>query len=88
MQLALGTVPPLEIMQEIMWELFELNFHFEFMALDKCIHRENTDEDRQLALGKCLPSGASSLLIVKLEDTNKGLAAPLMADQLPFILVL
>lgn len=88
-QLPIGTVPPLEIAREIMWELFELNFHFELVALDERMHvASNTAEDHQIGLGKCFPSSDSSLLVVKLEDANQGLAAPLMSDKLPFILAL
>lgn len=89
-QLVVGTMPPLDIAKEILQELFELNFCFEFVALDEqmCITLNGTNEDHQVTLGKCFPSSNSFLLVVRLEDANKGLAAPLKANQLPFILAL
>jgi hypothetical protein len=31
-------VPPVQVAQEILWEIYELNFRFEFKALDRRAH--------------------------------------------------
>ncbi|KAF8240609.1 hypothetical protein L208DRAFT_1180050, partial [Tricholoma matsutake] len=58
---------------EILWELAELSFRFELLALDAQV-TTNTSDDRQELIRACFPGGASALLLVAdLGATNHGL---------------
>ncbi|KAF8971706.1 hypothetical protein BDZ97DRAFT_1752973 [Flammula alnicola] len=73
----LGSVPPVAIAQEILWELCELNFRFELLALDRRANVPTTDTDDtprgQLVLS-CFP-GQCSLAIVHVGSAREGLGA-------------
>lgn len=61
--------------EEILWELAELNFRFELMALDS---RASTNKvDRQKLVSACFPRppAGASLVVVDLSVANHGLAS-------------
>jgi hypothetical protein len=60
--------------EEILWELSELNFRFELLALDSRA-TATTDKDRQELVSACFPGSTSrSLLVADLGTANHGLA--------------
>lgn len=80
--------PDEAVSQEILWELYELNFRFEFLALDQ-FTRDPTlsTEDREDLLLACFPGSVGrSLLIAELPLADRGFAAECWRDRAPFIL--
>jgi hypothetical protein len=73
--------------QKTLWELTELNFRFELLALDKrasSAHRN--EDDRQAMILKCF--AAPSLLAVDSKDGNAGLQSVQWSARLPFLIAL
>jgi hypothetical protein len=60
-----------DVHEEILWELAELNFRFELLALDARV-TTSTIGDRQELLRACFPGGVS-LLVADLGAANDGL---------------
>lgn len=91
-QLPIGLLPPQRIGQEILWELFELNFRFEFMALDRRAHQyrhpcTKNDIPREDLLLRCFPGDITgSIIVARREFAQQGLAASNWKDRAPFIL--
>ncbi|KAI6041024.1 hypothetical protein EDC04DRAFT_2566219 [Pisolithus marmoratus] len=84
--------PPLWLIHSILWELYELNFHYELYALDQVIvpHLWTTDQaqlDRQGLLYSIFP-GESGLLMwserLPQEPRELGLCASSMSIALPY----
>lgn len=75
--------------EEIIWELAELNFRFELLALDA---RATTDSpsSRQGLVSACFPrpSSGASLLVADLNGANQGLASSLWEDRRDHVLAL
>lgn len=87
-QISAEVLPTEAITQEILWELSELNFRFELLALDQ---RASTviDEDyatRQDKVLACFP--AFSLLVADTKDATRGLAAEAWTDRAPFLIAM
>lgn len=64
--------------EEILWELAELNFRFELLALDARATGRRPGPDRQQLITSCFPGGergVGSLLIADLGAANHGLAS-------------
>lgn len=71
--------------EEILWELAELNFRFELMALDS---RASTSKvDRQRLISACFPRAVAgaSLITVDLSVANHGLASPDAEERKEFL---
>ena len=72
--LSLTSVPPVQIVQEILWELYELNFWFEFMALERRAHVPPEGSDgpphEPLVLA-CF--GGTSLAVTPIHSVREGL---------------
>lgn len=82
------TLPSTGVSQEILWELYELNFRFEFLALDRRAQVvEDTSPDHQGLLMSCFPSDGP-LMVVDIDMANKGLAAPSLSDRAPYIVAM
>jgi hypothetical protein len=81
------TVPVGEA-QKTLWELTELNFRFELLALDtyagSSSHRD--EHERQAMVLKCF--NVPSLVVVDVQRPNTGLQAHDWQDRLPFLLAL
>ena len=74
-------------MQQLLWELTELNFRFELLALDKRASSCNRDEDEQQAMVlKCFPD--NDLLLVNPGLVNVGLQSLDCQVRLPYLLAL
>ena len=84
-----GVLPPKDVVRQILWELYELNFAQEFVSLDlrACAQLDLTDADqryaRQSSISKCFPSNA--LNFAPLPNTNCGLAADTIQDRLLYL---
>jgi hypothetical protein len=89
-QFRTGQMPPLLVVREILWELYELNFRAELLALDAraCSPTDAQDSAvRQELVCACFPS-SSSALTVEFLRSNEGLAADDWYDRLPYVLAL
>lgn len=71
--------------EEILWELAELNFRFELMALD--LRASTSQVDRQKLISACFPRtpGGASLIVVDLSVANHGLASPTLEERKEFL---
>ena len=84
-----GSLPPPNVVQQILWELYELNFAQEFLALDRlaCSNLDPTDKEklyeRQLLISKCFVPNALSY--APIPTINRGLAAETIRDRLPYV---
>lgn len=97
-QLQLGPMPSTEISHEILWELFELNFRFEFLALDHCAHipcstshsDSHIPQSREDLLLQCFPGATlgASLFHAPLHHSYLGLAAEGWRDRAPHIIAM
>ena len=70
------SVPLVQIAQEILWELYELNFRFEFMALDRRAHIPPEGSDgppREPLILSCF--GETSLAVAAIHSAREGLGA-------------
>jgi hypothetical protein len=91
-QLSVGTLPNLRVTQEILWELYELNFRFELVALDRRAWLAPVEElaaqesSRQLMLMACFPS--ESLLVADVSSANQGLASPTLEGRAQYLLAM
>jgi hypothetical protein len=87
-ELSTGVLPSFEICQEILWELYELNFRFELLALHRraqlVVDDSPEHQDRVLA---CFP-GHGPLLVADLSLANQGLAAPSITERAQYVLAL
>ncbi|GLB34371.1 hypothetical protein LshimejAT787_0112550 [Lyophyllum shimeji] len=81
-------MPPPPIVHEVMWELYELNFRFEFVALDSRISTllDTPLQDRQDLIRGCFPQG--HLLNVQIERHAEGLAAEDLSARAPYLLAM
>ena len=83
-------VPPVQVAQEILWEIYELNFRFEFKALDCRAHIPVEEVDGpshdQLILA-CFP-GRTSLAVAPITSAREGLGATHWRDQRCSIIVM
>ncbi|KAF8237227.1 hypothetical protein L208DRAFT_1248825, partial [Tricholoma matsutake] len=73
--------------QKILWELTELNFHFELLALDKHasgLSPHRGEHERQAMVLKCFD--VPSLVVTNVQRANFGLQAHDWRERLPFLL--
>jgi hypothetical protein len=86
--LSSGVLPSHGTCQEILWELFELGFRFDLLALD---HRaQSTEEDETDRLNRillCFPGGGP-LSVVDYGLASQGLGAPTISQRAPYLLAL
>ena len=79
-ELSTGTLPSTNICQEILWELYELNFRFELLALHRRAQLLVDDSpEQQVCVLACFP-GHGPLLVTDCSLANKGLAAPSISE--------
>lgn len=92
-ELVEGQLLDRKIVHEVIWELYELNFRFELLALDQRARKETArsteDLDRrteQIIECFCEPnSDIHSLLVNKIPEANRGLAADDWRERLQYI---
>jgi len=84
-----GDLPSENVVRQILWELYELNFAQEFLSLDRraCSNLDLTDKEalyeRQSLITKCFASRA--LNYAPLPNTNRGLAAETIRHRLLYL---
>jgi hypothetical protein len=79
-----NTMPPTNTVREILWELYELNFRFEFLALDLRL----SQQDSSLDIATVFPGSEGSVTRVRISSTNYGLVADDWKTRLPSIMAL
>ena len=80
---------PVDEAQKMLWELTELNFHFELLALDKCASGSSSrwdEQEWQAMVLKCFD--VPSLIVADVQQANFGLQAQEWRERLPFLLAL
>ena len=84
-----GVLPPDDITRGILWELYELNFTHELLALDRraCRNLDLSHDsqlfERQDLISKCFPVGAFQHISIPM--CNCGLAADTLLERLPYV---
>lgn len=87
-----GMLPADHIIRGILWELYQLNFAYELLSLDRraCSNLDSSDDlqlmQRQAMISECFPT--DPFLSRSLPGRNCGLAAHDIEERLPFILCL
>ena len=87
-----GVLPADHVVQQILWELYELNFTHEFLSLDhcSCVGLDLSDGSklfkRQALISGCFAVGAFKH--IPLPDHNRGLAADSLRDHLPHLIAM
>jgi hypothetical protein len=85
-----AVLPADHIVREILWELYHLNFAYEFLSLDRraCSNLDTSNDlqlmQRQVMILECF--SVDPFLSRSLPDRNCGLAADGIEERLPFIL--
>jgi hypothetical protein len=90
-ELSIGTVPDHRTTQEILWELYELNFRFELVALDQRARLTPVESEaqvlsHQLLLMACFPSKV--LLVADISSANQGLASPTLQGRAQYLIAM
>lgn len=84
-----GVLPATNVVRQILWELYELNFTYEFIALDRraCKNLDLMDNERLLEreslISKCFV--IDTFKSAPLPNHNCGLAADDLRDRLPYL---
>ena len=92
-QVHIERLPELAVVQEILWELHELNFRFEFLALDHHAHDPmlgmNAESREEMVLA-CFPGSSEgvSMLVADICFAHCGLAAGNWQERAPHILAM
>jgi len=85
-----GVLPVDHVVQQILWELYELNFTYEFLSLDRrsCVGLDLSDSSKlfecQALISGCFTVGAFKY--IPLPDHNRGLAADSLRDRIPHLI--
>ncbi|KAF9041436.1 hypothetical protein BJ165DRAFT_1530157 [Panaeolus papilionaceus] len=89
-----GQAVPIEVVQQILWSLYELNFHLEFIALDRHLtcqlhpdpKRQTAEQlfDRESAIQRCFAPGIFKIVI--LPARNVGLASDTLEERLEYLI--
>jgi len=88
----LGVLPPEDVVRQILWELYELNFIHELQSLDRraCADLDLSDTakliERQMKISRCFP--INSFRHVMIPSENCGLAADDLGDRFRFVVEL
>jgi hypothetical protein len=88
----LGVLPPEDVVRQILWELYELNFIYELQSLDRraCADLDLSDTalllERQMKISRCFP--INSFRHVMIPSENCGLAADNLSERFRFVVEL
>jgi len=87
-ELALDKLPRISVFQEILWELYELNFCLELVSLDQHANRDPVKVDLEICVQEILRcfSNTSGVSVVTIPYANTGLIANDWRERLPFVL--
>ena len=83
-ELISGVPIPCDIIKEILYELFILNFRYEFSALHSRAQSAHLDNEDSVVA--CFPE--QSMLVVEFTRGNIGLSAERVEDRLPYLLAM
>jgi len=86
--LALDKLPRISMFQEILWELYELNFRLELVSLDQRANRDPVKVDPDIRVQqilRCFPN-TSAVSVITIPYANTGLVANDWRERLPFVL--
>lgn len=87
-----GVLPPEDVVRQILWELYELNFIHELQSLDRraCADLDLLDTaqllERQMKISRCFP--INSLRHITIPSENCGLAADNLGERFRFVVEL
>jgi len=84
----LTKLPRISVFQEILWELYKLNFHLELVSLDQYANRDPVKVDLEIRVQEilwCFPN-TSGVSVVTIPYVNAGLVTNDWRERLPFIL--
>ena len=87
-----GVLPPEDVVRQILWELYELNFIHELQSLDRraCADLDLSDTvlllERETKISRCFP--ISSFRHVMIPSENCGLAADDLGERFQFVIEL
>lgn len=87
-----GVLPADHIIREILWELYQLNFYYELLSLDRraCTNLTTSDNlqliNRQTLISECFP--VDPFMSTSLPSRNCGLAGHDVEERIPFVLAL
>jgi hypothetical protein len=87
-----GVLPPEDIVRQILWELYELNFIHELQSLDRraCADLDLSNVaqlvERQMKISRCFP--INSFRHVTISSDNCGLAADDLSERFRFVVEL
>ena len=81
-KLTSNVMPPINTVREILWELYELNFRFEFLALDLRLSQLESD------VAAMFPGSEGSLARIRISSVNHGLVADDWHARLPYVVAL
>lgn len=91
-QIDVKQLPPPKVAQEILWELHELNFRCEFLALDHHAHdpiQTNSSYLREEMVLACFPHGGdATILVTDVSLATRGLAAEDWRERAPYIIAM
>ena len=85
-----GVLPPEDTVQQILWELYQLNFIHELLSLDcrACAELDLSDTtkllERQVKISRCFPAG--SFQYITIPSQNCGLAADNFNKRFEFVI--
>jgi hypothetical protein len=88
----LGVLPPEDVVRQILWELYELNFIHELQSLDRraCADLDFSNVpqlvERQMKISRCFP--INSFRHVTISSENRGLAADDLSERFRFVVEL
>ncbi|KAF8659198.1 hypothetical protein AX14_007644 [Amanita brunnescens Koide BX004] len=74
-------MPPWSTVQEILWELYELNFRFELVALNRRMSNGAHDD----LIAACFLNSDAGMTYIALANSNRGLVADDWHIRLPYI---
>lgn len=75
--------------EEILWEINELNFRFDFAAVDARVSTQRNRRERQMCLEKCFPGCENGgLMNAKVETANHGVASDTHRVRSDFLLAM
>ena len=87
-----GVLPPEDVVRQILWELYELNFIYELQSLDRraCADLDLSNVaqliERQMKISRCFP--INSFRHVMIPSENCGLAADDLSEHFQFVVEL
>lgn len=83
-QLADNVMPPVKVVHSILWELYELGFRYELLALDRRLSRDHDQRN----INACFPGSDASLALISPSVASNGLVANDWRTRLRYVVAL